>query len=228
MPLARSVAWKYVSGTETIDDLMQVAMESLIKAIDRYDPGRPNGFSAYGARVIDGGLKHYFRDATKTIRIGRAVHDRAGRVHWAEKELRAELGHEPVVSEIAERIDATVSEVEEVIAIDATRTPASLDRPVGSTDEDPGSTLGDLIGVEDGGFDSVDTALAVAGVRLTERERQILQLRFEEGLTQRDAGKCVGCSQMQVSRVQRRALKKLLAAVQDSEPATASAVSRAA
>ena len=223
MPLARSVAWKYVSSTESIDDLVQVATESLIKAIDRYDPSRPNGFSAYGTRVIDGGLKHYFRDATNPIRISRVVHDRAARVRWAETELRAELGHEPIAEEIAERIDATVSEVEEVIVTEATRTPMSLDRPVGSPDEGPNSTLGELIGGEDRGFDSVEVATAVTGARLTRIERRVLQFRFEEGLTQRETGERVGCSQMQVSRLQRRGLEKLLAAVQGSGARVSSA-----
>jgi len=214
LPLARSLAWRYGSTSEPIDDLIQVATEGLIKAIDRYDPERVNAFSSYATPVILGGLRHYFRDATQRVHIPRGLQERMLKVGAAIDALDAEVS----VADVAMRTELTEAQVSEAMNALATRRPMSIESHMGTDPEEPGPTLAETISSNESGYDRVESSMAVAGVDLAPMERQALYLRYGHSLDQREIGERIGTSQMQVSRLLRRSLRKMLAAVQE-EPA---------
>jgi RNA polymerase sigma-B factor len=137
-------------------------------------------------------------------------------VSEAAAELSDELGATPTVTQIAARLDWEDDEVSEALQADEARRTLSLEVP--RTREDTGpTTLLETLGETEPGYDAVEAQLAAEGAQLDERERRVLRLRFEQDLNQYDIGRRLGVSQMQVSRIMRRALRKLLAAVQ-AEP----------
>ena len=214
MPLARSLAWRYSWTSEPIDDLVQVACEGLVKAVDRYEPARATAFSSYATPVILGTLRHYFRDATQRVHVPRGLQERMQKVSTELERGEAEAGHTARREAIASRTGLEEAEVDEALLALSTRKPASLDAPVQADSAEPSSPMSDMIGGEESGFDRVESTLAVATVDLEERERTALRLRFGRSLNQREIGERIGTSQMQVSRLLRRSLNKLLVAVE--------------
>lgn len=213
MPLARSLAWRYAGRSEPIDDLIQVACEGLVKAVDRYDPERANAFSSYATPVILGNLRHYFRDATQRVHVPRSLQENMQEVGKAIDQAEGELGHTPTLGDLLERTDLGENEAEEALQALSTRRPASVDAPIG-TEEESGIPMGETIGSTEPGFDRVEASAAAATVELDDREREALRLRFEEDLNQREIGERIGVSQMQVSRLLRRSMRRMLDAVQ--------------
>ena len=214
LPLAKSLAGRYRSGREPFDDLLQVAYEGLIKAVDRFDLERGVSFSSYATPVILGTLKHHFRDNTQSIRVPRSLQEEIAKVNSIVADFRGEHGREPTVADVARLSGHDPIRVLEAMEADSTRTPMSLDRPAASTEDEEGQTIAETIPTIDLGFDAAEARMSGAAVELDDRERDALRLRFEEGLTQRQIGEQIGVSQMQVSRLLRRSLTKLLSAVQ--------------
>jgi len=131
----------------------------------------------------------------------------------AAQVLGDEQGRTPTVADIAGHLDLSEEEVSEVLQADEARRTLSLDAPKGWTDEDP-TPLVETVGTEELGYDAVESQMAAAEAPLDDRETLVLQLRFEEDLNQYEIGRRLGISQMQVSRIMRKALRKLLDAVQ--------------
>jgi RNA polymerase sigma-B factor len=220
LPLARSLALRYRGTSEQLDDLFQVASLGLVKALDGFDPARGENFVAYAAPTILGELRRHFRDRVSDVRIPRGLQERAMAVSGAIRELSEEGGKTPTVSAIASRLELSEDEVSEALQADEARHTLSLDAPAGRADPDTAS-LGESVGEGEPGYERVEAKLAAAEAPLDERERTVLMLRFEADLTQYEIGRRVGVSQMQVSRIMRKALRKLLAAVQGGEGAEA-------
>jgi RNA polymerase sigma-B factor len=214
LPLARSLAWRYAGRGEPMDDLVQVASEGLVKAIDRYDPERANAFSSYATPVILGTLRHYFRDATQRVHVPRGLQESIQEISGAIDAAEGELGHTPSTAELVDRTSLETGEVNEALQALSTRRPASIDATVRTEGDETGSPMSETIGVEEPGFDRVEASLAAQSVELDPQEREALRLRFEENLTQREIGLRIGTSQMQVSRLLRRSMNRLLIAVQ--------------
>lgn len=137
-------------------------------------------------------------------------------VREAATALSEELGRTPTVSQIAERLELSDEEVLETFAADSARRTLSLDAPRRSEDTEPAPMI-ETVGEPEEGYDQVEVQLAAEGASLTERERTVLRLRFEEDMKQREIGSRLGISQMQVSRIMRKALHKILEAVQGDE-----------
>ena len=214
MPLARSLALRYRGSTEDIEDLIQVASLGLVKALDGFDLERGKSFMAYAAPTILGELRRHFRDRVWEVRLPRGLQERTMAVSEAAGELSDELGASPTVSQIAARLGWKEDDVSEALQADEARRTLSLDVPRSRQESSPMvETLGDT----EPGYDAVEAQLAAAEAPLEERERLVLKLRFEQDLNQYEIGHRIGVSQMQVSRILRRALRKLLAAVQ-AEP----------
>ncbi len=213
LPLAKSLAGRYRSGREPFDDLLQVAYEGLIKAVDRFDVERGVSFSSYATPMILGTIKHHFRDNTQAVRVPRSLQEEIARVNAIVADFRGEHGREPTVADVARLSGHEPHRVLEAMEADSARTPVSLDRPAAATDEEEGQAIADTLPSVELGFDAAEARMAGAAVDLDEREREALRLRFEEGLTQRQIGERIGVSQMQVSRLLRRSLSKLLDAV---------------
>ena len=221
MPLARSLARRYQSGGEPMDDLVQVASLGLLKAIDRFDPASGNAFSSYAVPTITGELKRHFRDRTWMVRPPRDLQELTLRVQHATGELTAQLDRSPTVAELATSVGCDEEQILEALQAGRGRTVTSLQSPLGA--DEAGVTLQDTLGCDEDGYAGAESRATVAQLEsaLTARSREIVRLRFEEDLTQAEIGTLMGISQMQVSRLLRQALTTLRATAEPHEPASA-------
>jgi RNA polymerase sigma-B factor len=215
-PFARSLALRYRGSSEQIDDLMQVALLGLLKALDGFDPERGKGFTAYAAPTILGELRRHFRDRVGVLRLPRALQERTMAVHEAARELSEEFGRSPTAAQIAQRLDLSEEDIWEALQADQARRTLSLDAPSGGEDAESAPMV-ETVGRSERGYEAVEVQAAAADAALTEQERSVLQMRFDEGLTQYEIGDRIGVSQMQVSRIMRGALQKLLGAVRGGD-----------
>lgn len=223
LPLADKLARRYAYTSEPLDDLIQVARIGLLNAVDRWDPSRGTAFSSYAVPTIVGELRRHFRDRTWTIKPPRDVQERYLDVQRVRETLWQELGREPTANDVAERLGLTAEDIVEALQAEDAHSPTSLDIPLRADDDDG---LSRVDRVPDPRRDiaraETRTALAqLADATLDDREREILRLRFEEELMQREIGERVGCSQMHVSRILRDALRRLQAAAESGGAVTA-------
>ena len=216
LPLARHVAARYSGGGEPIDDLEQVASLGLVKAIDRFDPSRGVSFSSYAVPTIAGELRRHFRDHTWTLRVPRDIQELAVKVTRVEPALQLELGRAPTAAELAERLDCSIEGLLEARDAAGANRMSSLDAPVSSED---GGSLAELLGAADERLEHLERSMTVDAAleHLSERDRTILHLRFQEELTQAAIGERVGLSQMHVARLIRQALETLRAAARPED-----------
>lgn len=206
--VAHSIAMRYRNRGISADDLEQVARLGLVKAARAFDITRQSDFLAYAVPTIRGEVRKHFRDFGWTVRPPRRVQELQGRILAAATELTQELGRSPRPSEIAARLDENLEDVHEALAADGCFSPSSLDRPVG---DDDGSALGDLLPSELDEHTAAEArvVLGPAVRRLSDRDRQILHLRFFKGWTQEEIAREIGVTQMHVSRLLTRILKEL-------------------
>jgi RNA polymerase sigma-B factor len=209
LPLARQLARRYQHGGEPLDDLVQVASLGLLKAIDRFEPSRETAFSSFAVPTILGELKRHFRDRGWSVRVPRDLQELAVKVDRVGDEVGRELGRAPTVDELANRLGVTAEQVLEAREAAGAYRAVSLDRPRGDDDDD--ETVAQTFGAEDPGFGLAEDAATVERLMtvLSDRERQVLRLRFAEDLTQSEIGARVGVSQMHVSRIIRQAVSRL-------------------
>jgi RNA polymerase sigma-B factor len=209
MPYARHLAHRYVRGGASEEDFEQVAYLGLIKAVDNFDPSYGTGFLGYATPMIVGEIKRYFRDTTWSVHVPRRLQELSGALRKAVEEMVSELGREPTVLELAERLEATEEEIVEAIDASEAYTTASLDHPVG--EEPDGALLGELLGDQDPAFDLMIDRQVLKNLvaELGERDKRILLMRYFRGMTQTEIGAELGVSQMQVSRLLTRILRDL-------------------
>jgi RNA polymerase sigma-B factor len=219
-PLSRSLALRYRNATEPLEDLVQVANLGLVKALNGFEPERGTTFVAYAAPTILGELRRHFRDRVWQVRLPRVLQERTMLVQKAVASLSEELGTSPSARQVAQRLRLTEEEVLEALQADQTRRTLSLDIPR-PTEEGDAVPMAETVGSGEPGYDDVEAQLAADEASLDDRERQVLSLRYEDHLTQAEIGHRIGVSQMQVSRIMRRGLGKLLTAVRGGEPAAA-------
>jgi RNA polymerase sigma-B factor len=210
LPLARQLARRYQRGNEPLDDLIQVASIGLVKAVDRFDPERGTAFSSYAVPTILGELKRYFRDSGWAVHVPRGMQERVMNVNQAIARLSRETGQSPTAAEVAKEIGETPENVLEAMEAAIAYDSVSLDTPR-TSDEDDGDTYADTMGMIDERFELVEYKSAIGPTMraLPERDRLVLKLRFEDDLTQLEIAERIGVSQMHVSRLIRRALKRL-------------------
>ncbi|MBA3421181.1 MAG: SigB/SigF/SigG family RNA polymerase sigma factor [Thermoleophilaceae bacterium] len=208
LPLVRSLARRYAGRGEALEDIEQVGAIGLIKAIDRYELTRDVALTTYATPNVVGEIKRHFRDRGWTIRIPRALQELNVKMSGAVERLTVRLARSPTIAELAVELDATPEQVLEAVEAGSAYSPVSLSASPG-TEED--LDLMEVIGSEDEGFARTDdrTSLEPALGELPERERRILGMRFEEGLTQTQIADRVGLSQMHVSRLIRRSLESM-------------------
>ena len=213
LSLARDLALRYTYTDEPLDDLVQVASLGLIKAIDRFEPGRGTKFTSYAAPTILGELKRHFRDKGWSLHVPRDLQERTLAVSRATETLSKELRRSPKVREVAEHLGCSVEQVLEAQEAAASYEAASLDAPT-SRDDGEAASLVDFMGDEDSSYELVESRDAIASTwrDLPAVEQRVVQLRFVDDLTQREIGERIGYSQMHVSRLLRRALNRLEAA----------------
>ncbi len=210
LPLARKLARRYAASSEPYDDLVQVASLGLVKAVERFDPGRGFAFTSFAVPTIVGELKRYFRDSAWALHVDRSAQERARKIGEAQREITAGTGRPPRIDELAVYLELSQEDVLDGLQVAEAYDAVSLDAPIAGEDDDLASRL-DLLGTADDGLDRVDqqATLFAAARHLPKREREILYLRFTEDLTQSDIAIRLGVSQMQVSRLLRRSLERL-------------------
>ena len=206
LPLARSLARRYERSGEPMDDLVQVASLALVKAIDRFQPGHATAFSSFAVPTIVGELKRHFRDRAWSVRPPRPVQELSLRIARASSELSQELDRAPTVGELAAVLDSDEEQILEALQALRGRHAVSLQAPAG--DEAGPLDIQDALGSLDEQFALAESRILIdsLGAGLAPRSRELLRLRFEQDLTQREIGELLGVSQMQVSRLLRETL----------------------
>jgi RNA polymerase sigma-B factor len=216
IPLARSLAARYRGGSEPLEDLIGVANIGLLKAIDGFDPDRRRPFTAYAVPTILGELRRHFRDHVWSLRLPRGLGEMTMAVDETVARLTEELGHTPSVTEIADALEISEEAVLEAMHAAQARRILSLDVPVVRGDDESAPAVESVESFELG-YDGVEARMAAREAGLEPREWWVLRLKFVDGLTQYEIAERLGVSQMQISRVMRRALRKLLDAVRGRE-----------
>ena len=205
--LVLSVVQRFAGRGESMDDLFQVGVIGLIKAVDAFDLGQNVQLSTYGVPMIAGELRRFLRDHS-AVRVSRSLRDTAYKVLQAKEKLTAETGREPDTDCIARALGLPRQDV--VFALEAICDPVSLYEPVYS-DVGESTTVMDQIGdprsTDEHWLEQI--ALEEAMRRLNEREKRILALRYYDGRTQMEVAKAVGISQAQVSRLEKNAIRQI-------------------
>ena len=205
------LARKFQNRGEPLDDIVQVGYLGLIKAIERFDPDLGFEFTTFATLTVAGEIKRHFRDKGTAIRFPRRLQELHHSVVRVNEEMKNQLGREPTVSELAERLGVRPEDVTEAIEMGPAYMPLSLDQPVGSADGQESRVIAEQIGTVDPELDRVEMRdlLDRAMVHLTPRERSIMAMRFYEQMSQSEIARRLGISQMHVSRLQRAALEQL-------------------
>ena len=219
LPLARHLARRYGSRGEPLDDLVQVAVVGLIKAVDRYESDRGVEFPGFAVPTIIGELKRHFRDRTWSVRVPRRLQELRLQITTANTTLIQTLGRSPTVADVAAHLGVSEETVVEGLEGARAYTADSLSAPI-STDTD--TELGDTLGGEDPGYAHAELKMALgpALAGLDERAQTIVVLRFYGNLTQAEIAERVGVSQMHVSRLLAKALTHLRLRLTDDTPDT--------
>lgn len=209
MGLASYLARRFANRGQPLDDLIQVASLGMLKAVDRFDPGLGIEFSTYATTTIVGELKRHLRDKGWAVRAPRRMQELYLNLSQVIDTLGQELGRSPTISEMANEVGASEEEVLEALEAGQAYRFASLDAPKG--DGEGGESLGDRIGHEDTELDRVEGRATLDPLlrQLPLRQRQVVELRFFEGLTQSEIARRLGISQMQVSRLLTRSVAQL-------------------
>lgn len=210
LPLARAVARKFSGrGVET-EDLEQVAGMALLKALERFDPARGFRFVTYAVPTITGDVRNYLRDKSGLMRMPRDMRQRLYQMTEEQERFEREHLRTPTAVELSERMGIAPEEFLALLALRTQNEAVSLDTPVG---EEGDTQLSDLLGSADDRFERMERSEWAQWLlsKVGDTERELLTLRYRDGLGQRETARRLGISQMQVSRLERRALSRLRA-----------------
>ena len=208
--LVRFLASKFKNRGEPLDDLIQVGTIGLIKAIDRFDPSRGLEFTTYATPTILGEIKRHFRDKGWSVRVPRRLQELSAKVNQANDELTNELSRSPSVEEIAKRVGASVDDVLEAMESSSAYSSVPLEGG-GSSDDDDAPSVIDHYATEDENLAASDDRIVLedASRDFSPREKDVIRMRFFEGMTQVEIAERLGISQVQVSRLLRRTLRRV-------------------
>lgn len=208
--LVRYIAAKFKNRGEPLDDLIQVGTIGLIKAIDRFDPSRGLEFTTYATPTIMGEIKRHFRDKGWTIRVPRRLQELSAKVNSTTDELTARLQRSPLIEEVAEYLGTTADEVLEAMESSSAYSSVPLEAQGGNEDDDAPSVI-DRYASVDGDLEASDDRMVLEEVigEFPEADQQAIRMRFIDGMTQVEIAKRLGISQVQVSRMLRRALRRI-------------------
>ena len=208
--LVRFLASKFKNRGEPVEDLMQVGTIGLIKAIDRFDPARGLEFTTFATPTIMGEIKRHFRDKGWSVRVPRRLQELSAKVNQTTDDLTRELQRPPSVAEVAERLGASVDEVLEAMESSSAYSSVPLEGAGQNADDDAPSVI-DHYATEDDDLAASDDRIVIedAMSEFTPREQEIVNMRFQQGMTQVEIAQKLGISQVQVSRMLRKVLKQV-------------------
>lgn len=217
LPLVEHLARRFRDRGEPHDDLVQVGTVGLIKAVDRFDADRGVEFSTYATPTIVGEIKRHFRDRGWSIRVPRRLQELRQQISIATAELSQKSGRSPTVAELATFLDLSEDEILEGLESAQAYSTLSLDASAPGDDDSDSTSLTDTLGSDDEALEGVEyrESLKPLLAALTERERQIIMMRFFKNMTQAQIAEEVGVSQMHVSRLLTRALAQLRSGLMD-------------
>jgi RNA polymerase sigma-B factor len=214
--LVESIARKYSKNSSIHEDLVQVGMIGLLAAVRRYDESFGKSFESFAIPTIIGEIKRFIRDKTWSVHVPRRIKELGPKIKKAVDELTTANQTSPTIKEIADHLDVSEEEVLETMEMGKSYKALSVDRKI-EADSD-GSTVAilDLIGNDESGYNNIDMQMMLERILpiLSEREQLILQYTYFENRSQKETGELLGISQMHVSRLQRRSLRKLREAIQ--------------
>lgn len=206
MPLVRALARRYAGRGEALDDLVQVGCLGLLKAIDRFDDDAGHRFVSFAVPNITGEIKRHFRDHSWTVHVPRSVQELDARVEDTSARIAATTGRPAEIPQLARELGEPEERIREALRGARAHTALSLDHPTSD-----GRTAGELLGGADDGFRAAEdrALLRVCCRGLDARDRRIVGMRFVGDRLQREIAEEVGVSQMQVSRLLRRAVRRM-------------------
>ncbi len=208
--LVWSIVRRYFGRGVDPEDLYQLGCLGFVKAVRGFDPAFGCQFSTYAVPKIAGEIRRFLRD-DGTVKVSRGLREQGGSIQKARDKLQRELGREPTLSELSEE---TGLEPEEIASVETANAPVtSLQMDLGD-----GLTLEQLVGdegMEEGLIERLALRQAIAG--LSDRERQVVELRYFRGLTQDKTAKIMQVSQVQISRIERKAVEHLRQLLTDRE-----------
>jgi len=209
--LVRFLAGKFANRGEPLEDLVQVGIIGLINAIDRFDPDRGTKFSTYATPTIVGEIRRHFRDKAWSLKVPRRLQELNLAANKAAEELSKKLGHPPTIQEIAAAVGASEEETLEAIELGNAYDTVSLDSKLAHEGESAPLTLAEFVGDMDSSLQNIETYgdLKQAIDCLEPREKAIIYYRFFKDMSQTEVAKRLNISQMHVSRLQQKALKRL-------------------
>ena len=210
LPLARAVARKFAGRGAEMEDLEQVASIALLKAIERFEPDRGFKFVTYAVPTITGDLRNHLRDRSGLMRMPRDLRQRLYQLSRAQEAFEHEHLRAPTPAELAQRMGLSAEEVLTILSMRTQSEYVSLDTPVG---EDGDTRLEEMLGGGDAGYEQLERREWMQWIlsKVNDTEREMLLLRYRDGLGQRETARRLGVSQMQVSRLERRVLSRLRA-----------------
>ncbi|MCH1627250.1 RNA polymerase sigma factor SigB [Fredinandcohnia quinoae] len=215
--LVGTIARKYSYRRGYDEDLVQVGLVGLLSAIRRYDPTVGKNFASYAIPTIKGEIKHYLRDKTWSVHVPRKVKELGPKIKNAIEELTVILNRSPQVSEIAEFLEECEEDILEALELGQGYRSLSIERTLSGDYKNNDVTILEVLGEDDKGYEKVNSRLVIESVLqvLTDREKKIIHYTYLNNLSQKDTGDLLGISQMHVSRIQRKAIKKLRKAIRE-------------
>ena len=198
-----SIVRRFLGRGADADDLYQLGCVGLLKAIRGFDESLGNQFSTYAVPKIAGEIRRFLRD-DGSIKVSRTIKERAAKIRYAAESLQTSFGREPTLSELSEMTGYTPEEIAQAEC--ATAHTDSLSREINSDGQTLEETLGSP-GVEEKVLEYVSLSQAIE--KLAQRERIVIMLRFFKALTQEQTARIMDISQVQVSRIERAAIKHL-------------------
>ena len=204
-----SVVRRFTGRGVDADDLYQLGCVGLLKAIDGFDEGFGTRFSTYAVPKISGEIRRFLRD-DGAVKVSRGVKEQASQIRAARSALEQKIGREPTLSELERETGISAEEI--IFAETATGPAESLQKESGEDGFRLELVLGDF-GAEEKMLEHV--ALRSAVEKLPEKERQVIALRFYHGMTQQNCARVLHVSQVQISRLERRAIESLRAVMQE-------------
>ena len=206
MPMIKFFAHKYSRGAEDFEDLVQVGSIGLLKALNRFNPSLNSDFTSYAIPTILGEMKRYLRDNSWLLKVPRHLKELKGRIDKVIPSLQLKLGRSPTLEDISSALGVSKEEVIE--AMDMVKPPVSLNLKVG---ENEGYAIEEKIQAEEKEFQKLEDLAELENIlkELSPMEKYVLYLKFFYGLSQTEIAKKLNVSQMTVSRIQNKAIRKL-------------------
>lgn len=208
--LVKSIALKFLSSGEPLDDLIQAGYIGLLNAVSNFDLDRSNRFSTYASYLIQGEIRHYIRDKHATIRIPQWVQTMNRRIKEAEERIFQQQGRPPTLTELAAKVDLRKEQVRMLLRSRESMTYVSIDQDRRSGDPNPAPPTTERLIAKSEGFPfDIRMRVLAAIEQLSDIQQSVIQGLFYQGKSQSEVGKELGISQRQVSRMKERILSEM-------------------